>query len=51
VVIPGVILPMIGLATKFAVIWTLAILAVVAGAIVALREKARHATEGRRRYY
>ena len=43
--------PIVGVAAKVAIVWALAIIAVVGGAILALRGKARHAAGGRRRYY
>jgi len=51
VIILGVILLIIGFAAKIAVIWTIGIVIVVTGAILALLGMAGHAVGGRRQYF
>jgi hypothetical protein len=50
-IILGVILLIIGFVTGVAIIWTLGIIVVIAGAILALLGMAGHAVGGRRHYY
>jgi uncharacterized membrane protein HdeD (DUF308 family) len=50
-IILGVILLIIGFVAKIAIIWTLGIIAVVVGAILALLGTVGHAVGGRRHYY
>jgi hypothetical protein len=50
-IILGVILLIIGFVTKIAIIWTLGIIAVVVGAVLALLGVADHAVGGRRHYF
>jgi Family of unknown function (DUF6131) len=50
-IILGVILLIIGFVTGVAIIWTLGIIVVIAGAILALLGFAGHAVGGRRHYY
>jgi uncharacterized membrane protein HdeD (DUF308 family) len=50
-IILGVILLLIGFVTGVAIIWTIGIIAVIAGAILALLGFAGHAVGGRRHYY
>jgi hypothetical protein len=50
-IILGVVLLIIGFVAKVAIIWTLGIIAVVAGAILALVGATRGAVGGRRHYY
>ena len=47
-IILGVILLIIGFVAKIAIIWTIGIIAVVAGAVLALPGMAGHAVGGRR---
>ena len=49
-IVLGVILLIIGFIAKVAIIWTLGIIAVVVGAILALLGVAGHAVGGRRHY-
>jgi hypothetical protein len=51
VIILGVVLLIIGFIAKVAIIWTLGILAVVIGAILAIVGGTSHAIGGRRHYY
>jgi hypothetical protein len=51
VILLGVILLIIGFIAKIAIVWTLGIIAVVVGAILALLGMAGHAVGGRRHYY
>ncbi len=51
VIILGVVLLIIGLVFKVAVIWTLGVLAVIVGAVLALLGGAGRAVGGRRHYY
>jgi uncharacterized membrane protein HdeD (DUF308 family) len=50
-IILGVILLIIGFVAKVAIIWTIGIIVVVAGAILALLGMAGHAVGGRRHYF
>ena len=50
-IILGVILLILGFVTGVAIIWTLGIIVVIAGAILALLGMAGHAVGGRRHYY
>jgi hypothetical protein len=51
VIILGIILLVIGFVAKIAIIWTIGIIVVVVGAILALLGMAGHAVGGRRHYY
>jgi len=50
-IILGVILLIIGFVTGIAIIWTIGIIVVVVGLILALLGMAGHAVGGRRHYY
>ena len=50
-IILGVILLIIGLVAKIAIIWTIGVVVVVAGAILAVLGMAGHAVGGRRHYF
>jgi hypothetical protein len=50
-IILGVILLIIGFVAKIAIIWTLGIIVVVIGAILAVLGMVGHAVGGRRHYY
>ncbi|HXL91343.1 MAG TPA: DUF6131 family protein [Streptosporangiaceae bacterium] len=50
-IILGIILLIIGFIAKVAIIWTLGIIAVVVGAILALLGTVGHAVGGRRHYF
>jgi uncharacterized membrane protein HdeD (DUF308 family) len=50
-IILGVILLIIGFVAKVAIIWTIGIIVVIVGAILALLGFAGHAVRGRRHYY
>lgn len=50
-IVLGVILLIIGFVAKVAIIWTLGIIAVAVGAILALLGAVGHAVGGRRHYY
>jgi hypothetical protein len=50
-IILGVILLIIGFITGVAIIWTVGIIVVIAGAILAVLGMAGHAVGGRRHYY
>ncbi len=50
-IILGVVLLIIGFLFKVAIIWTLGIIAVVVGAVLALVGTAGHAIGGRRHYW
>jgi uncharacterized protein DUF6131 len=50
-IILGVILLIIGFVAKIAIVWTLGIIVVVVGAVLALLGTAGHAIGGRRHYY
>jgi hypothetical protein len=50
-IILGVILLIIGFVTGIAILWTIGIIVVIAGAILALLGMAGHAVGGRRHYY
>lgn len=50
-IILGVILLIIGFIAKIAIVWTIGIIAVVVGAILALLGMAGHAVGGRRHYF
>jgi uncharacterized membrane protein HdeD (DUF308 family) len=50
-IILGVILLIVGFVAKIAIIWTIGIITVVIGAILALLGMAGHAVAGRRHYY
>jgi uncharacterized membrane protein HdeD (DUF308 family) len=47
----GVILLIIGFVAKIAIVWTLGIIALVVGAILAIAGTAGHAIGGRRHYW
>lgn len=47
----GIILLIIGFVAKIAILWTIGIVVVVAGAILALLGMAGHAVGGRRHYF
>jgi hypothetical protein len=51
VIVLGVILLIIGFVAKVAIIWTIGIIVVVLGAILALLGMTGHAVRGRRHYY
>jgi hypothetical protein len=50
-IILGVILLIIGFVAKIAILWTIGIIAVVIGVILALFGMAGHAVGGRRHYF
>ena len=50
-IILGVILLIIGFIAKIAIVWTIGIIVVVAGAILALLGMAGHAVGGRRHFF
>ena len=50
-IILGVILLIIGFIAQVAIIWTLGVIVVIVGAILALLGFAGHAVGGRRHYY
>lgn len=50
-IILGVVLLVIGFLTKVAIIWTLGIIAIVVGAVLALMGAAGREIGGRRHYY
>ena len=50
-IVLGVILLIIGLVAKIAIIWTIGVVVVVAGAILAVLGMAGHAVGGRRHYF
>ena len=50
-IVLGIILLIIGFVAKIAIIWTIGIVVVVAGAILALLGMAGHAVGGRRHYF
>jgi uncharacterized membrane protein HdeD (DUF308 family) len=50
-IILGVILLIIGFIAKIAIVWTLGIIAIVVGAILALLGSVGHAIGGRRHYF
>jgi hypothetical protein len=50
-IILGVILLIIGFVAKVAIIWTIGIIVIVIGAILALLGMAGHAVGGRRHYF
>lgn len=50
-IVLGVVLLIIGFLAKVAIIWTLGIVAVVIGAILAIAGTAGHAIGGRRHYW
>jgi hypothetical protein len=51
VVILGILLLIIGFVTGIAILWTLGIVVVIIGVILALLGMAGHAVGGRRHYY
>jgi uncharacterized membrane protein HdeD (DUF308 family) len=51
VIILGVILLIIGFVAKIAIIWTIGIIVVVVGAILALLGMTGHAVRGRKHFY
>jgi hypothetical protein len=51
VIILGVVLLIIGFVAKIAIIWTIGIIVVVIGAILAVLGMAGHAVGGRRHYF
>jgi Family of unknown function (DUF6131) len=50
-IILGLILLIIGFVTGIAILWTIGIIVVIVGAILALLGMAGHAVGGRRHYY
>ena len=50
-IVLGIILLIIGFVAKVAILWTIGIVVVVAGAILALLGMAGHAVGGRRHYF
>jgi uncharacterized membrane protein HdeD (DUF308 family) len=50
-IILGVVLLIIGFVAKIAIVWTIGIIVVVVGAILALLGMAGHAVGGRRHYF
>ena len=50
-IVLGIILLIIGFIAKIAIIWTIGIIVLVAGAILALLGMAGHAVGGRRHYF
>jgi uncharacterized membrane protein HdeD (DUF308 family) len=50
-IILGVVLLIIGFVSKVAIIWTLGIIAIVVGAVLALLGATSHAIGGRKHYY
>jgi Family of unknown function (DUF6131) len=50
-IILGIILLIIGFVTGVAILWTLGIIVVLAGAILMLLGRTGHAVRGRRHYY
>jgi len=50
-IILGLILLIIGFVAKIAIVWTIGIIVVVAGAVLALLGMAGHAIGGRRHYF
>lgn len=51
VIILGIILLIIGFVAKIAILWTLGIIVLIGGAILALLGMAGHAVGGRRHYF
>lgn len=50
-IILGIVLLIIGFIAKIAIVWTIGIIVVVVGAILALLGTAGHAVGGRRHYF
>jgi uncharacterized membrane protein HdeD (DUF308 family) len=50
-IVLGVVLLLIGFLAKVAIIWTLGIVAIVVGAVLAIAGTAGHAVGGRRHYW
>lgn len=50
-IVLGIILLIIGFVAKIAIVWTLGIIALVIGAILAILGMAGHAIGGRRHYF
>lgn len=50
-IVLGIVLLIIGFLAKIAIVWTLGIIALVVGAILALLGTAGHMVGGRRHYY
>ena len=50
-IVLGIILLIIGFVAKIAIIWTIGIVVVIAGAVLALLGMAGHAVGGRRHYF
>ncbi len=50
-IVLGIILLIIGFLAKIAIVWTIGIIVVVVGAILALLGMAGHAVGGRRHYF
>jgi hypothetical protein len=50
-IILGIILLIIGFIAKIAIVWTIGIIILIAGAILALLGMAGHAVGGRRHYF
>jgi uncharacterized membrane protein HdeD (DUF308 family) len=51
VIVLGVVLLLIGFIAKIAIVWTLGIIALVVGAVLAIAGGVGHAVGGRRHYY
>ncbi len=50
-IVLGVVLLLIGFVAKIAIVWTLGILAIVVGAVLAIAGGGGHAVGGRRHYW
>jgi hypothetical protein len=50
-IILGIILLLIGFIVKIVILWTIGIIVLLAGLVLAVLEMAGHAVGGRRRYY
>lgn len=50
-IVLGIVLLIIGFVAKIAIVWTLGIIALVVGAVLAIAGAAGHAVGGRRHYY
>jgi hypothetical protein len=50
-IILGIVLLIIGFVAKIAIVWTIGIVVVIAGAVLALLGMAGHAVGGRRHYF
>jgi len=51
VIVLGIILLIIGFVAKIAIVWTIGIIVLLAGAVLALLGMAGHAVGGRRHYF